>query len=97
MKTFQQWVEVNHLGEREFRNFNAWRRAIKAQYPDATFEGDIDIAQAFGNGRGIGEWDGVRGVIYNARPGDIVQDPTDPLPKHWSDKTDMSHWSDNRQ
>jgi hypothetical protein len=53
---------VNHLGERSFRTYEAWRAACKQIDPSVTFEGDKDICQAK---PGIGEWDGNEGVIYN--------------------------------
>ena len=50
----------NHLGERSFSTYEAWRRACKAIDPNVKFDGDKDICQA-GN---IGEWDGASGSIY---------------------------------
>ena len=50
----------NHMGEREFQTYSAWKRACKLIKPDAHFTGDKDI-----DGCEVGEWDGAVGVIYN--------------------------------
>ena len=51
--------------DRRFSSFQAWKRAMRQIDPGARFEGDRDIAFAFAaDGRGIGEWDGARGSIY---------------------------------
>ncbi len=50
----------NHMGEREFQTYSAWKRACKLMKPDAHFTGDKDI-----DGCEVGEWDGAVGVIYN--------------------------------
>ena len=52
----------NHMGERCFKTYEAWKRAVKAIDPDAKFDGDKDICFA---GK-IGEWDGVEGCIYGS-------------------------------
>lgn len=52
---------TNHLGEKEYQTYNAWREACKRINPNAQFEGDKDICQAK---PGIGEWGGDKGVIY---------------------------------
>lgn len=52
----------NHLGEREFQTYAAWKRACKQIKPDAKFTGDKDI-----DGCEVGEWDGAKGVIYNTK------------------------------
>lgn len=64
----QSWMSVadakNHLGEREYQTYAAWRAAAKAA--GATrFEGDKDIAHAIGpDGKHVGEWGGDVGSIY---------------------------------
>jgi len=62
----------NHLGERSFQTYAAWKRACRAFNPKVYFDGDNDIAQAMvevggtgGQHRSIGEWDGAEGVIYS--------------------------------
>jgi len=52
---------VNHMGEREFQTYAAWKRAVKAINPNAEFYGDKDI----GGAKNIGEWDGATGVIFS--------------------------------
>lgn len=55
---------LNHLGEREYQTYNAWRAAAKAAGA-VSFEGDKDIASAVGaDGRHVGEWGGDKGSIY---------------------------------
>jgi len=51
---------VNHLGEREFRTYAGWKRAVKAIDPNAEFYGDSDI----GGAKNIGEWEGDKGSIF---------------------------------
>lgn len=53
---------VNHLGEKEYNTYAAWRAACKAANPSVVFEGDKDICNAK---PGVGEWDGNTGVVYN--------------------------------
>lgn len=57
---------LNHLGEREYQTYAAWRSAARAA--GATrFEGDADIANAFNAaGKSVGEWGGDVGSIYKA-------------------------------
>ena len=43
--------------------YQAWRRKVKTLWPTATFEGDKDIACAFCDGKGVGEWDGAVGEV----------------------------------
>ena len=52
---------VNHLGEKEYQTYAAWRAACKQANPNVQFEGDKDICQAK---PGVGEWGGDKGVIY---------------------------------
>lgn len=65
----------NHMGESEYTTFASWKRAIKAAYPSATFEGDQDIANAKADGKGVGEWDGAVGCVYNK----IVNEAVSPV------------------
>jgi len=57
----------NHLGEREFNSWHGWLRALRAKYPNVQIEGDKDIAHATADGKTIGEWDGVVGVLYKEK------------------------------
>ncbi len=74
-------TEKNHLGERTFHTFAAWKRAAKAINAEVWFEGDADIAQAMvgpkpykkGETHSIGEWDGAEGVIYNRTKNEDVE------------------------
>jgi hypothetical protein len=60
---------TNHMGERCFQTYQGWLRAIKQLYPGARIDGDKDIAAAITpEGKGIGEWDGAQGCIYNSQP-----------------------------
>jgi len=52
----------NHLGEREFQTYEAWKRACKQIKPDAKFTGDKDIDSCE-----VGEWDGAIGTIFNTK------------------------------
>ncbi len=56
---------TNHLGERQYRTFGAWRKAILGLVPGATFDGNKEIAQALFAGIGLGEWDGETGTVYD--------------------------------
>ncbi len=51
----------NHLGERVFQTYPAWRRAVREICPILSIGGNKDIATI----PGVGEWDGETGVIYN--------------------------------
>lgn len=67
MKTFTEYLEArNHLGEMQYNSWNAWMKALKTMYSNVTFEGDKEIANAFVDGKGVGEWDGVVGIIYQS-------------------------------
>lgn len=63
------WVAdaSNHMGEKEYTNFNAWKTACRSANKAVRFEGDIDICNAL---PGVGEWDGEKGVVYAQRTGD---------------------------
>ena len=52
---------VNHMGEKQYQTYNAWRVACRAVNSNVTFEGDKDICNAK---PGVGEWDGETGVVY---------------------------------
>lgn len=62
----------NHMGEAEQTTYAGWKRAVKAAFPDAWFEGDKEIGNAFigakpfakGKTVGVGEWDGEKGSVY---------------------------------
>lgn len=56
---------LNHLGEREFQTYEGWKAAVKKMYPNMSIEGNKDIAQASVGGKGVAEWDGAVGSIYN--------------------------------
>jgi hypothetical protein len=59
--------------ERMFQTFAAWKRAIKAEYPEAWLDGDQDIGQMMvgpkpfkrGETVAVGEWDGSEGVMFS--------------------------------
>ena len=61
-------MQKNHLGEREYSTYAAWRRACLKVDPGARFDGDKDICGALhaAGSSGIGEWYGDTGVIYLA-------------------------------
>lgn len=63
-RTFGSKDARNHLGEREYQTYAAWRAAAKVA--GATrFEGDKDIAHAINaEGKHVGEWGGDVGSIY---------------------------------
>ncbi len=65
--------DVNYLGEKVFHTYESWKVACKRVNPNVVFEGDRDICNAK---PGIGEWDGVTGVIY--KTDDEAYDPIDP-------------------
>lgn len=63
---------INHMGETTLASYSKWRAACKKVNPEVWFDGDQDICNAMvgpkpyvrGKTRGIGEWDGVEGVVY---------------------------------
>jgi hypothetical protein len=58
-------VEVkNHMDETEYNTYSGWRAACKKAGADE-FEGDRDICQAKKAGKGVGEWDGAVGTVYD--------------------------------
>ncbi len=60
----------NHMDETEYTTWDSWRKACRKAYPEVTFEGDKDIAQAmWKEGRAVGEWDGAVGVVYKKPAG----------------------------
>lgn len=60
----------NHMDETEYSTWDSWRKACRKAYPEVTFEGDKDIAQAmYKEGRAVGEWDGSVGVVYKKPAG----------------------------
>lgn len=62
----------NDMGEVVFTTFAGWKAAVKKAFPDAWFDGDKDIANAFvgtkpykhKETRSVGEWDGAEGLIF---------------------------------
>lgn len=65
--------DVNYLGEKVFHTYESWKIACKRVNPNVVFEGNKDICNAK---PGIGEWDGVTGVIY--KTDDKAYDPLAP-------------------
>lgn len=65
-------------GDRVYKTYAGWKRAVKAIDPKAQFYGDKDIGGAFG----IGEWDGAEGIIYSdeTRVKILKHDPKMPAP-----------------
>jgi len=49
--------------EREFKTYQAWKRAVKKLNPNAKFTGDKDIDGSFIKGKYDAEWDGEVGYI----------------------------------
>jgi hypothetical protein len=80
------------LDEGSQKTYSGWKAAIKKKHDGVEFEGDKDICQAFvkgedGKRKGVGEWDGSEGTLYeataavnvtvfdnNAMPADAVDD-----------------------
>jgi hypothetical protein len=54
----------NHMGETEYNTYAGWKSACRKAGADK-FEGDSDICQAMKDGKGIGEWDGATGSVYD--------------------------------
>ena len=54
----------NHMGETEYNTYSGWRAACKRAGADK-FDGDRDICQALKGGKGVGEWDGAVGTVYD--------------------------------
>jgi hypothetical protein len=54
----------NHMGETEYNTYAGWKAACRKAGADK-FEGDSDICQAMKDGKGIGEWDGASGSVYD--------------------------------
>lgn len=60
-------MPLNDMGDRMSQTFKAWRAACRLAGA-VRFEGDRDIAHAFGpDGKGLGEWDGETGYIFAKR------------------------------
>lgn len=64
----------NHLGEREYKTYPAWQRAVKAIDSNALFDGTKDICYGMtADGmNGIGEWTGETGTIYHSSDDDYI-------------------------
>lgn len=66
----------NEFGEVEYASFASWRSAIKKLNPEAWFDGDKDICNAFTGTKpykrketlSVGEWDGAKGVVFKSAP-----------------------------
>ena len=59
--TFETEDATNHMGETEYSSYERWKQACRAANPSVRFEGSKDICNAL---PGVGEWDGVVGVVY---------------------------------
>jgi hypothetical protein len=57
----------NHMDEHEYQSYRSWKAALEKKFgkDKLKYDGDIDIAQALVDGKGVGEWDGAVGCIYN--------------------------------
>lgn len=56
--------KLNHLGEKEYRDFSSWKRACKQVSPNCKFKGDRDICGCeSSDGKYVGEWDGAIGSV----------------------------------
>ncbi len=47
--------------------YHGWKAAVRKKYPEAKFEGNKDICQAFNGRFGVGEWDGAKGELYRPK------------------------------
>lgn len=54
----------NHMDETEYNTYSGWRAACKRAGANS-FDGDRDICQALKDGKGVGEWDGATGSVYD--------------------------------
>lgn len=54
----------NHMDETEYNTYSGWKAACRKAGADK-FEGDRDICQAMKDGKGVGEWDGEKGSVYD--------------------------------
>jgi len=54
----------NHMDETEYTTYSGWKAACRKAGADE-FEGDRDICQAKKGGKGVGEWDGAVGTVYD--------------------------------
>lgn len=57
-------VNKNHMGETEYNTYSGWKAACRRAGADQ-FDGDKDICQARKGGKGVGEWDGAVGTVYD--------------------------------
>lgn len=48
----------------ERTTFHGWKSLCRRNYPNCYFEGNKDICQAFVGPKGVGEWDGAKGIVY---------------------------------
>ncbi len=66
---------ANHLGDKEYSSYAAWKAACKKANAEVWFDGDKDIGQAMigpkpyirGKTKAIGEWDGEVGSVYSKK------------------------------
>jgi hypothetical protein len=54
----------NHMGETEYTTYSGWKAACR-KAGATEFDGDRDICQAKKDGKGVGEWDGAVGTVYD--------------------------------
>lgn len=54
----------NHMDETEYNTYAGWKAACRKAGADK-FDGDRDICQAMKDGKGVGEWDGEKGSVYD--------------------------------
>ncbi|KAI9549434.1 hypothetical protein GHT06_001834 [Daphnia sinensis] len=62
--TTQQSRTKNHMGETEYSSYSTWKMACRKAGANS-FDGDRDICQALKDGKGVGEWDGIVGSVYD--------------------------------
>jgi hypothetical protein len=54
----------SHMGETEYTTYSGWKAACR-KAGATEFDGDRDICQAKKDGKGVGEWDGAVGTVYD--------------------------------
>jgi hypothetical protein len=52
------------MGETEYTTYSGWKAACR-KAGATEFDGDRDICQAKKDGKGVGEWDGAVGTVYD--------------------------------
>lgn len=63
MKTFKEFCLLESKEVREFKTYQAWKKAVKELDKEVSFTGDKDIDSAFKKGEYDAEWDGEKGYI----------------------------------